>query len=158
MPLSSGNSHTSKLRQNDAPIIAALAEHWPCAFSVYQAKRKPLKRGVDQDIIAAAADIFTLSELKSALRFYCGNLDYLRACREGAERVGLSGEPAGTVTADEAARAARIIERRRQNKAAKLIAATPVTIAPLPKPAPPQRLGLADLKRAALQRKAAAAS
>jgi hypothetical protein len=46
----------------------------------------------------------------------------------------------------------------RQNKAAKLIAATPVTIAPLPKPAPPQRLGLADLKRAALQRKAAAAS
>jgi hypothetical protein len=62
-----------------------LAERWPRAFAVYQYRRRPLKIGIDNDI-AAAAGAITTDELKAALRFYCGNIGYLLACREGAER------------------------------------------------------------------------
>jgi sRNA-binding protein len=41
------------------------------------------------------------------LAIYCTSIAYLRQMREGAARIGLDGEPAGVVTADEAEDAAR---------------------------------------------------
>jgi ProQ/FINO family len=39
---------------------------------------------------------------RAALRSYCNSMHYLRASTEGAVRIDLTGEPAGTVTAIEA--------------------------------------------------------
>lgn len=88
-------------------IIACLAELWPRAFAVYQPQRRPLKIGIDKDIIAAAgaaiaAGSLTVAELKLALAIYCGNINYLRKLHESAERIDLDGEIAGHVTRHEA--------------------------------------------------------
>jgi ProP effector len=131
-----------------AAVLALLAEKWPACFQIFEQRRRPIKVGIHLDILAALGGVVTSAEVKSALRLYAGNLGYPLACREGVERVDLNGAPAGTVTAAEAAYAAKIVARRRHKSAAK-IAAKPITTAPL-------RLGLADLKRAALVRKAAA--
>jgi hypothetical protein len=65
-----GKAAAARHDQNVAKVLQLLAERWPRAFVVYQAKRAPLKRGIDQDITAAAPGTFTSDELKSALRFY----------------------------------------------------------------------------------------
>jgi ProP effector len=134
--------------QTVAAALAPLAEKWPACFQIFEQRRRPIKIGIHLDILAALGGAVTSAEVKFALRLYAGNLGYLLACRDGVERVDLNGEPAGTVTAAEAAYAAKIVARRRRRAAAK-IAAKPVTTA---RP----RLGLVDLKRAALVRKAAA--
>jgi sRNA-binding protein len=63
--------------------LELLAARWPLAFSIYEKHKKPLKIGIDQDIAAALADVIVSDELKSALRYYTGNIGYLLACREG---------------------------------------------------------------------------
>jgi len=143
-----------------AQIITTLAERFPAAFAIYARRRKPLKIGVFDDLLAATAGSIPPAELKDALRAYCRSYGYFRACREGIARVDLAGQPAGAVTAAEAARAAvcadRQLQRWQQKKAA---AAPPAPAAPLaPAPAPaaaPKRLSLADLKVAAAARRAA---
>ena len=72
MRLPQNGEHGVSILDRDAILqgIAALAARWPRAFSVHQAKRAPLKRGIDRDIAAAAPDTFAPDELKSALRFY----------------------------------------------------------------------------------------
>ncbi len=101
-----------------AKIISAFTELWPAAFVIYERRRRPLKIGIDRDIAAAAAGAIangfvSMAEIKSALRFYCGNTGYLRVCREvGAARVDLDGQPAGKITARDAAYAASVLERR----------------------------------------------
>jgi sRNA-binding protein len=84
-------------------LIAQLCETWPRCFFMYQKKRRPLKLGIHRDVLAAQPDI-DVRELSIAMRIYTRNYGYLKACREGADRVGLDGEPAGTVTASEAGR------------------------------------------------------
>ena len=56
-----------------------------------QERRKPLKVGVRDDVIAALNGAVTDKEVSLALRIYCGNVGYLKACTEGAERIGLNG-------------------------------------------------------------------
>ena len=102
-----------------AAVLALLAEKWPACFQIFEQRRRPLKIGIHLDIAAALGGAVTSAKLKSALRYYVSNLGYLLACREGAERVDLNGNAAGTVTAAEAEHAARIVARRRQNKTAK---------------------------------------
>ena len=99
-------------------------------FPDFQQRRRPIKIGIHFDILAALGGAVTSAEVKSALRLYAGNLGYLLACREGVERVALNGEPAGTVTAAEAAYAAKIVAWRRHKSAAKPIAAKPITTTP----------------------------
>lgn len=141
-------------------IIELLAERWPRTFAIYQCRRRPLKIGIDNDIAAAAGAIAT-DELKAALRFYCGNVGYLLACREGAERIDLNGDVAGTVTAAEAAHAAGIVARRQTKPAPKrdaaAVAAKPIVSPAVPPPATPPRISLADLREAARRRREMAA-
>ena len=47
-----------------------------------------------------------------ALGFYCNRSAYLSACKEGATRVDLDGNPAGTVIERDAAHAEKLLEER----------------------------------------------
>jgi ProP effector len=123
--------------------IALLAETFPKCFAVFEQRRQPLKIGIHADIAAALDGAITLEELSNALRFYTGNVGYLRSLRAGAPRIDLDGQPAGVVTAEETAFAKTRLRAQRKNSAK-----------PAVPTAAPKRLGLADLKAAALQRRA----
>lgn len=91
--------------------IALLAATWPKTFSVEFAGRKPLRVGIGKHIAAATEGAITTAELEAAMDLYCSHKSYLKKLREGAERVGLDGSPAGVVTAAQAANARRRIEQ-----------------------------------------------
>jgi ProP effector len=188
-----------------AAVLELLCETFPRAFSLYEGRRKPLKIGVHNDVIAALDGAVTWRELRNALRVYVNNERYLCALRAGTPRIDLNGEPAGVVTEGEAQHAKALLiarhrkkgivrndsapERKKANKnnrdsaensalsgaqAAKVVversksntpalrpgAAPSLGEAPMatstPEIPPPKRLGLADLKAAALLRKQAA--
>jgi ProP effector len=132
--------------QTVAAVLGLLAEKWPACFQIFEQRRRPLKIGIHLDIAAALDGMVTPAEISITLRYYVNNPHYLDHLVVGADRIDLNGNAAGTVTAAEAEHAARIVARRRQKK----MAAKPAAAKP------PQRLGLAHLKRAALERKAAA--
>ena len=124
-----------------------LAERFPKCFAIYDARRQPLKIRIRDDLIAALDGAITPQELLSALRFYTGNLGYLRNLRVGASRVDLNGEACGGVSESEAQHAKTLLLTRRAKKAA---------AAPAAPPSPtPRRDGLRDLKAAAQRRKQA---
>ena len=93
-------------------LIEKLAERWPRCFSVYEKRRRPLKLGIHHDILAAFDGSVTPADLSNAMRYYVGNRGYLRYCREGVDRIGLDGEPAGKVSAKEAGNAVAILAGR----------------------------------------------
>jgi sRNA-binding protein len=121
--------------------IALLAETFPKCFSVYEGRRRPLKIGIHNDILGAVDGALTPLELSKAMGAYCANSAYLRSSQEGAQRIDLDGNPAGTVTADEEAHAKARLAARKAFK--------PTTS----EPPVPKRLSLADLKASALARK-----
>ena len=145
--------------ERDIAIITELAQRWPQCFSVLEARRRPLKIGIDQDIIVQLDTIpgVTCPQLKRSLGRYVYNHVYLAKLTVGAERVDLDGAGAGLVTEDRAEQAradrARMLAAREARKAR---VDTRVCPPPLPPaPAPPQRDGLAQLRAAAQRRKAA---
>ena len=82
--------------------ITVLADLFPACFFVYERRRRPLKIGICEEVIAALAGAATPQEIARALRMYCGHVGYLAACTEGAPRIDLNGEAAGTVSATDA--------------------------------------------------------
>jgi sRNA-binding protein len=144
-----------RARQAANAVIKRLAATWPPCFSIFEKHREPLKIGIYHDIAVAAAGAITTDELKAALRLYCGNVGYLLACREGAERIDLNGNVAGKVTAAEAAQAAGIVARRQNKSAAKPAAAKS---AAAPQLAPRKLSSLANLRAAGRARREAAVS
>jgi ProP effector len=84
-------------------IITVLAEFWPNAFSL-PGYGRPLS--TYNNLIEAAAGAITHHEIGAALRYYTNNLNYLRACYAGADRIDLNGQVVGRVTAHDAAQAA----------------------------------------------------
>jgi ProP effector len=75
--------------------IQLLAETLPQCFAVFEQRRRPLKLGIYNDVMAALGSAITAKELSAAMRVYCGNRFYLRASTEGAPRVDLNGGPCG---------------------------------------------------------------
>jgi ProP effector len=132
-------------------VIALLAETFPKCFAVYQGRRRPLKLKIHLDIQAALDGAITPAELHKALGVYCSNQAYLGHTRNGAWRLDLDGNPAGTVTADEEGHAKATLAGMRAKKEARAAAATATAQPAIPQPA--KRLSLADLKAAALARK-----
>src|SRR5262249_36580823 len=55
--------------------VAKLMQRFPAAFA-RSGPRKPLKLGIDDDLVAAG---FTRSEISGGLGFYCNNYRYLIA-------------------------------------------------------------------------------
>ena len=124
--------------------IALLAETFPQCFAVFQARRKPLKVGIHLDINAKLGGALTPQEIGIALQVYTHNFAYLHCIREGAPRIDLDGEPAGAVTAEEVEGARKMLAKRVKPPKA-------------PRPVPPRRKqgsGIADLKKAAMARRA----
>jgi ProP effector len=162
-----------------ASVIAKLAELYPKAFSTSPSHVRPLAIGVKEALFRELETV-TPRSLSGALRRYTGSVEYLKATIEGAARVDLEGRPTGTVTAQQAAYAQRRLadlaarrmasietpqvstgenldEAPAQSTVHSFAAAAPQTPAAKP-PAlrgAPQRLGLADLKRAAAARRRA---
>jgi ProP effector len=133
--------------------IADLCGRWPKCFSVLEARRRPLKVGIDRDIAAAIPDLDP-TVLSASLRYYCRSIGYLDACRLGMPRIDLQGEPCGSVSEGDAGHAASAYANALQRRAAKRQAKRAPATSPSPTTSPaPKRLGLADLKAAALARK-----
>jgi ProP effector len=134
-------------------VLLLLRQEFPSAFARLDARtRRPLKVGIHNDIAAAFPDLDPV-EIKRALRFYCGDPRYQRSLVEGATRIDLAGNGAGTVTKAEAENATRAIAgigaklaQRHQRRATSAPAA----------PGAPKRLSLRDLRQAAQARKLAA--
>jgi ProP effector len=146
---------TADHRPQIQAVLDLLAVRWPKTFSVYEARRRPLKIGIHGDILAALDGGITPDELKLALAHYCRNPVYLRKILPGTWRYDLDGNHVGEVTANEAADAKRRlaeIEKIKADRAAAKKAAEEA--AEIARRGP--RLSLADLKASALARKAAA--
>jgi sRNA-binding protein len=91
----------SKKRARTKAIITALAARFPKCFAVPDTRRRPLKVGIDADLLAALSGTIRRTELIRALAMYCSSDDYLDRVLTGAWRVDLEGRPAGVVTADD---------------------------------------------------------
>ena len=139
--------------QNLEAAITLLAKLFPKAFFVFEQRRKPLKIGIRDDILAAFAGVIAPRDLSAALGYYTRNVGYLRAMLCGAYRIDLDGNVAGVVDRDQeiaakqklAAIAAKQARRKQELKKQK------ATVAVQPK-----RDGLAELREAAWRRKAGA--
>lgn len=103
--------------------IARLQRQFPNAFPRKPAAKIPLKLGIHNDLYAQSEALkLSQDELKEAVKTWCQGSRYWACLTEGATRVDLAGEPAGTVTAPEAQRARQLAWRQR-NEARKAAAA-----------------------------------
>src|SRR5215469_6613192 len=126
---------------NDDQILELLCERFPRTFARDPAERAPLKRGIDRELAARLDGLSSRTALKRVLGGYTACPEYRAKLIEGAARIDLDGNPAGAVTASEAAYA--LVPKPAKTKP------TPST-PPAPKP---KRMSLDDLRRAARQRK-----
>ena len=140
------SEHYAKAMQT----IELLADLFPQCFFVYERRRLPLRVGIFQDLLEYRPAFAGLeADLKSALRRYTASLGYQRNLRTEAVRIGLNGEPAGTVTADQAQWAEKKVAAIYARRAGALQKA-----AQKPAPIEPAQ-PLGDLRAAAQARKAA---
>src|SRR5215467_6564868 len=152
--------------------IAALAALFPAAFSAGPSQaHRPLKVGIGNDLVAR--DVLGAREVNAALKRYVDRLMYQKCLAAGGARVDLEGNVAGEVSREQRRRAERLVARIEarqlaESAAAKGEAEGKQTTAPpsthtgaivIASPAETRpvnsgRLGLAELKRAALDRRA----
>jgi sRNA-binding protein len=163
---------------NSDARIAALAALFPAAFSAepWQAHR-PLKVGIGNDLVARG--VLGAPEVNAALKRYVDRLMYQKCLAAGGARVDLEGNVAGEVSSEQRCRAERMVARIKarqlaeaaavkaeteSKEAVRQAAAIPavldrrVVVMPPPAKTTPStgsgRLGLAELKRAAQERRA----
>jgi sRNA-binding protein len=162
--------------KSDANIVA-LAALFPAAFSAepWQAHR-PLKIGIGNELVARR--VLGAKEVNAALKQYVDRLMYQKCLAAGGARFDLEGNVAGEVSSEQRFRASRLVARIKarqldeaaaanaeaESKASVRQAATPTSMLTARSPSyrlpaqttPPGsgRLGLTDLKRAALERRA----
>ena len=156
--------------------IAALAALFPAVFSAEPRQaHHPLKVGIGDDLVARG--VLGAREVNAALKRYVDRLTYQECLAAGGARIDLDGNVAGEVSSEHRCRAERMVARIKARQLAEAAAtkaevkedvrraATPpsvldgkVVVMPPRSEAMPsagsRRLGLADLKRAAQQRRA----
>ena len=124
--------------------LCSLRAAFPACFArLDHRSRQPLKLKINPDIIAALPEIHRWYVGK-ALKLYTSHIGYIAQCVEGKRRIGLDGQPAGIVTAAEAAHAAELLAKRRKPRTG-----TPLSSPPSAQSTPSPRLTLATLKEAA---------
>jgi ProP effector len=101
------DGHGSAVRRRGpvAEVVTALRmliERFPDCFSWNN--HRPLKIGIHKDLEARGVD---LRVVRLGVSRYCRHLAYQHALVEGAARIDLDGQPAGIVTLEEAAFAAK---------------------------------------------------
>lgn len=148
-------THASQVRTNRKRYKAALdnllllRKKFPEAIARLDLPRRhPLKVGISADIAAALPEL-SLNEIRLALQVYVTGTAYLRSCTEGAQRIALNGVPAGSVTADEAAYAKKLLDKIESRNQRRSKAPRPAPVSP----PQPKKLSLADLRSAAAARK-----
>src|SRR5262249_17285003 len=135
--------------------IAKLCARFPRCFHPLGYKRRPLKLGINSDVVAAMAGNMTPREGGMALQRSVSAIGYQRKLIAGGDRVDLHGRPAGVVSESDEAAAwdlrRRFVERGedRKRRAAKLKAKAEAENAARRGP----RIGLADLRRLAQERR-----
>jgi ProP effector len=90
-------------------VIGSLAEEWPCCFSIPESRRRPLKLGIREDVLAALDGAIPAGKVSAALRWYVSSPEYQRRLVHGAWRVDLNGRPAGTVSQEDEAHARALL-------------------------------------------------
>lgn len=99
--------------------IGRLQKHFPSTFPKNPAPKLPLKIGIHQDLLAKAKDIgLEEAAITEAVKTWCRGTRYWAAIVEDAPRIDLEGQPAGAVSARDAA-LARSLENRRKARQAK---------------------------------------
>lgn len=99
--------------------IGRLQKHFPSTFPKNPAPKLPLKIGIHQDLLAKAKDIgLEEAAITEAVKTWCRGTRYWAAIVEDAPRIDLEGQPAGSVSARDAA-LARSLENRRKARQAK---------------------------------------
>src|SRR5690554_566236 len=102
---------TDAAATTDAPSPQALLAEWyqryPGAF--FKGHTRPLKVGIHEAL--AEQEPWPEKLVRRALACYVNLPRYLKAVREGAERIGLDGKPAGQVDAKAAEHARKKLER-----------------------------------------------
>jgi ProP effector len=169
-------SGDSEMTTKSDTHIAALAALFPAAFSAepWQAHR-PLKVGIGDDLVARG--VLGAPEVNAALKRYVDRLMYQKCLAAGGARIDLEGNVAGDVSSEQRCHAERLIARIKARQLAETAAAeaeseravghaamppselhSKVIVMPPPVQTTPRssssRLGLGDLKRAALERRA----
>jgi ProP effector len=90
-------------------VISLLAEKWPCCFSIPGSRRRPLKLGIREDVLAALDGAIAAGKVSAALRWYVSSPEYQRRLVHGTWRVDLNGRPAGTVSEEDEAHACALL-------------------------------------------------
>lgn len=99
--------------------IGRLQKHFPSTFPKNPAPKLPLKIGIHQDLLAKAKDLgLEEAAITEAVKTWCRGTRYWAAIVEDAPRIDLEGQPAGAVSARDAA-LARSLENRRKARQAK---------------------------------------
>jgi sRNA-binding protein len=133
-------------------MLKLMAERYPRCFHLFPLHRWPLKVGIHIDLLHDLNGAISEKKINRFLGSYTSGVGYLRNSKKlGAWRYDLAGNHVGKVTRPAARHAKqRLAEIKADSAAAKKGTAE---AAETGRP----RLSLADLKRAALARKAAAA-
>jgi ProP effector len=90
-------------------VISLLAEKWPYCFSITETRRRPLKLGIREDVLAALGGAIPAGKVSAALRWYVSSPEHQRRLVHGAWRVDLNGRPAGTVSQEDEAHARALL-------------------------------------------------
>ncbi|WP_052383895.1 ProQ/FINO family protein [Litchfieldella xinjiangensis] len=96
------NARQGSLSIGEAPSPQALLDEWYRRYTdtFFKGHTRPLKIGIHEDLMQR--EPWPEKLVRRALASYVHLPRYLKAVRAGTERVGLNGEPAGTVTEGEA--------------------------------------------------------
>jgi len=99
--------------------IGKLQKQFPKAFPKNPAPKVPLKIGIFEDLLTHAKSLsLTEAELRDAIRTWCRGARYWACLTEGAQRVDLSGQEAGSVTEADARRGQQLRAGRSKPAAA----------------------------------------
>lgn len=128
-------------RVDTTPTITLMAELLPQCIAVWEKRRRPLARGIREQIAAKVGDAIKPNELAAALGVYTHSTGYLLAmARPGAQRVDIEGRLVEPVAPAHAAGAAKILAGRWERKQArKAQAATARNDLPAPMTEKPRR-------------------
>lgn len=102
----------SKNRVANQAAVTLMCETYPKAFD--RENVRPLKIGIQEDILAD--EKVSKTKAKRALASYVRSPQYHKSLVAGAARVDLNGEPAGTVTEQEADHAQTMLKQMRERR------------------------------------------
>lgn len=98
-------------------IIGKLQRLYPKAFPKNPTPKVPLKIGILEDLQQRSEEIgISREDLQLAMKTWCKSSRYWQACKEGADRLDLDGNPAGVIEATSAAHAKGMVRKYSKDK------------------------------------------